>query len=198
MDNAEEKLQHFKSAILTDARDEVAAINREIESESEAVMSAADDEALAESFRYIKTGISQIEAECGRRLSHAVMANKREIFLRREAMADEVMAAVTERLTAFTATPAYVEYLESVLITLLGSFDGDVTVCLRPEDRHLGDTLRRTPTRHNIIFFDGTFTLGGLEVYCTEKNRHADATFDTRVQELREHFSEMFGLKVEE
>ncbi|MDR0326082.1 MAG: hypothetical protein LBI19_08335 [Oscillospiraceae bacterium] len=198
MGSAEEKLQHFKDVILTDAWREVDAINQEIESESKEVMSAADDEALTEAFRYIKAEIAHIEADCGRRLSHAVMANKREIFLRREAMADEVMAAVQERLEAFTQTPGYAAYLETVLAKLLKSFDRDVTVCLRPEDRHFSETLTKLPTRHTVTFFDGTFSLGGLEVYCTQRNRHADATFDTRMLELREHFSEMFGLKVEE
>lgn len=194
----QDKLRHFTSAILTDAQQEADVIYQEIKRESEEAMSAADDEALTDAFRYIKTEISRIEADCGRRISRAVMANKREIFLRREAMADEVMEAVCERLAIFVHTPGYADYLEGVLRSLLRTFDGDVTVYLRPEDANLEDMLADVPTKHKITFADGNFSLGGLEVSCPEKKLHADATFDTRVHDLRDHFSELFGLKLGE
>ncbi|MDR0292626.1 MAG: V-type ATP synthase subunit E [Oscillospiraceae bacterium] len=198
MDNPEEKLRHFTDAILTDAREETDTLYGEIKSEEEAFMSAAVDEALAGAFRYIKTEVARIESDCGRRLSRAVMANKREIFLRREAMADEVMEAVGERLAVFTGTPGYGDYLESVLMRLLDILDGDIIVCLRPEDAHLEAMLADLSARRGVTFADGNFSLGGMEVSCPQKGLHADATFDTRVDELRGHFFELFGLKLGE
>lgn len=198
MDNVEVKLGHFISAILTDARREADALYQEIKGESDAAMSAAEDDALAAAYRHIKTEVSRIESECGRRLSRRVMENKREMFRRREAMADEVAASVREKLRDYVKTDAYAEQLKSILQSVLAVFESDTVVYLRPEDMPLAGALASAGDGVKITFAEGEFELGGLEASCPSKKLHVDETFDTSMYELRGRFSELFGLKLSE
>lgn len=198
MDNVEIKLEHFISAIMSDAQREADALYQEIKGESDAVMTAAEDEALAAAYRHIKTELSRIETDCGRRLSHSVMENKRELFRRREAMADEVTASVREKLAAYVKTDAYTEQLKNILQSVLAVFESDATVYLRPEDMALAPALAPAAGGYHVSFTEGDFELGGLEAVCASKKIHVDETFDTSMYELRKRFSELFGLKLGE
>jgi vacuolar-type H+-ATPase subunit E/Vma4 len=198
VENVEAKLDHFINAILSDAKREADALYQEIKGESDAAMNAAEDEALAAAYRHIKAEISRIESDCGRRLSHNVMENKRELFRRREAMADEVTASVKEKLSGYVKTKAYAEQLRSIISSVLATFESDATVCLRPEDMPLAETLRPAGGPYAVTFTEGSFELGGLEATGPARKLHVDETFDTSIYELRSRFSELFGLKLGE
>ncbi len=196
MEINEAKLTHFLSVILGDARREADAVYAEIQAETEAFLNDAEDAALAEAYRYIRSEVTKIQALCGRRLSKTLMENKRALFTRREEMADEVTNMVRNRLAAYAETPAYAVRLVGTLTEILCIFDADTTVYLRPEDSGMIEILQKVPTLHTVTFAEGDFSLGGMEADCPSQKRHADATFDTSLCTLREHFFELFGLKL--
>ena len=196
-ENNDEKLQRFTSAIRADAQAEADAVYYEIKMESGAFLSAAKKEAHTGMLHFIKTEEERIKADCGRRLSRAVMSNKREMYLRREEIADEVVAEVKKKLEAYVRTPDYIEYLRDVLTITLTDFKGDATVFLRSEDMGLAAQLGKIPYENKLTFEEGTFSIGGLEVSCRQRNLHADATFDHKITDLRGRFAELFGLNLE-
>jgi len=196
-ENNDEKLQRFTSAITADAQAEADAIYNEIKMESNAFLSAAKKEAHAGMLHFTKTEEERIKADCGRRLSRAVMSNKREMYLRREEIADEVVAEVKKKLEAYVKTPDYVKYLRDVLTFTLTAFKGDATVFLRSEDMGLAAQLGEISYENKLTFEEGTFSVGGLEVSCRQRNLHADATFDYKITDLRGRFAELFGLNLE-
>jgi len=197
-ENNNEKLQRFTSAIMAEAQAEADAIYDEIKRESNEFLSAVKKEARAEMSHFTSTEEERIKADCGRRLSRAVMSNKREMYLRREEIADEVVFEVKKKLEEYVKTPGYVEYLREVLTFTLTAFKGDATVLLRPEDMGLAAQLGKIPYENKLTFKEGTFSLGGMEVSCRQRNLHADATFDYKIINLRERFAELFGLSLED
>jgi len=197
-DNTEEKLKNLTSAIMADAEDESNAIYEEIEKQSERVMNAGDDEALNEAFRFIKGQIAEIRNDCGRKVSHAMMQYKRELYLRREEMEDEIESAVRERLRAYVKTPAYRAWMVNTAKRLMREFDADMVLYLRPGDEDVKEEIAHLETPHKIGFAPGGFELGGMEAVCPDRKRHIDAAFDSTLHQMRGDFSKLFGLKLSE
>lgn len=198
LDNVQEKLEKFTSVIVADAKTECDAIYEEVRKQSQVTLDAAEDEALSEAFRYIKTEIAKINTDNGRQLSRVMMEQKRELYLRRETMADETEAAVQEKLSEYVKTPAYSEQVTAMAKRLLEEFDADTIFYLRLEDEPLKEKIAAIKTKHTIQFAQGHFHLGGLEAACPARKRHIDAAFDSTLQQLRSQFFELFGLKLSE
>ncbi len=107
LDTSLEKLNQFTSMILSEAKTESGTVYEEIERKSQEALDAAEDKALAEAFRFIKSEIAKINVENGRLLSKAVMDNKRALYLRREAMSEEVLDQAHLKLREYVNTEAY-------------------------------------------------------------------------------------------
>ena len=198
MDMSMEKLEGFTSVIMADAMAESTRIYDDIKRESQSILSAAEDEALAETFRYIKNEIAKIHSDCGRKLSRKLMENKRELYTRRERMADEVMDAVRTKLEEYVKTPVYRKQMKAILKRTLDVFSADTTVWLREEDMDMVPELVALAGKHTVTFQTGRFELGGFEAACPARKKQADETFDTTMHELRSHFSELFGIELSE
>jgi len=197
IESHDKKLQYFVSTILADAKAEADTIYNEIKKEKDNFLAATNDDARNESSRITKMDEERIKADCGRRLSHVIMSNKTEMYLRREAIADEVMSDVKKKLEAFVKSTDYTSYLKDVLIKILKTFNQDAAIYLRPEDMHLIHELNNVPFQYNVTFGEGAFSLGGLTAACAVKNIRVDATFDTKINDLRSHFTKLFGINLE-
>ncbi|MGI5936907.1 MAG: hypothetical protein ACOX7I_08920 [Oscillospiraceae bacterium] len=64
-----------------------------------------------------------------------------------------------------------------------------VLVCIQVMRLHFYEMFGR--------FYTGAFSLGGLRVTCKAQGRRVDASFDTALEELIGHFSELTGIKVD-
>ncbi len=195
-ENPYEKLENFTSVITADAVAESKQIYDEIRQESEQVLTAAEDEALGEMFRYIKTEVSTIRTEAGRRVSRVMMDNKRKLYTRRDAMTGQVIAEVTQTLRDFVATPGYADRLERLLTETLNEFKADTVVYLRKEDMGLADRLTKLAGVVKLEFRQGSFRLGGLKAVCPSKKLQIDECYDTTLDELHGRFAELFGLEL--
>lgn len=193
-----EKLEQFSQVILSDAADECAEIYKEIKRESEIAKTAAEDDALADTFRYIKAEISKITIDCGKRLSRTMMDNKRALYSRREEMSDEIRDLVVAKIKDYVQTESYALQLESLTRRIVGEFGADTVIYLRQDDMDKKERLENLGLGHKLTFKQGGFKLGGLEADCPDRKLHVDETFDTTLLELRGHFSELLGLKLSE
>jgi vacuolar-type H+-ATPase subunit E/Vma4 len=189
----EHKLDRFTSVIRADALNESKKIYEDIRLESESMLTSAEDEALAESFRYIKNEVSRIRGESGRRISKKIMESKRALAKRRAEMGESVLGAVRERLAAFVKTDAYADLLRSLTLRAAQTFAAETVVYLRDEDMPLAGKLAPKNPPCGISFAKGDFILGGIIAACPQKRLQIDESFDTTLGELSERFSELFG-----
>ena len=114
MSELNKKLDHFTSALLAEATAETDRLLSEIKAQHDNSYSAAEDKILAEAYHYIRTEVSRIRSEEGRKVSRHMLDNKKTLYLRREEIAREVFEAVRDRIVAYSATPAYRKRLAEV------------------------------------------------------------------------------------
>ncbi|MDR0248194.1 MAG: hypothetical protein LBI44_00805 [Oscillospiraceae bacterium] len=195
-ENTYVKLENFTKAITGDAIDESRKIYEEIRLVSERALAAAEDEALGESFRFVKNEVAKIRTEAGRLVSRKLMENKRRLSLRRGEICAECVLRVRERIAAYVATDEYAERLRELAAKALQVFSCDAVFYLRKEDMRLADKILPPGCPHKAEFREGDFELGGLRAYCGDKAMQIDESFDTTLEELGEHFAELIGLEI--
>ena len=198
MPEQNEKLQRFTEAVMRDAARESNALRRRLYETRTAALEEAHMEAREAARAYYDREAGRIRAEAGREVSRHLMDVKRQVYLRRKEISEEVTANVRARVAAFTASPDYPAHLEKLLRAALSQLPGASTVSLylREEDMPYGPRLISAAAPVAVECVPGSFALGGLILNCPELGLRADCSFDTRLEELSGHFAEHFGLSL--
>ena len=198
MPELSKKLDRFTAAILAEATAENERVMAQLRAKRKQACDEAEDQSLLEAYHYIQGEVARIKSEAGRRVSRHMLENKRTLYLRREAIAQEVFTLVEQRIQSFTQTSAYLDRLRELLtqaLALLPEAD-DVRVLLRPADMGYADALRGAAGGRPLTFAPGSFSLGGLIAESAQLGRQADASFDSAMAERSGHFAELFGLSL--
>lgn len=198
MPEQSQKLRHFTDNVLVAAAEESQELNRRLESKRKRAIQAATLEARESAQAYYEKEAAQIRAEASREASRHLMEGKRQVYLRRQEIAEEIFAQVQERLDQFVASEAYPEHLKTLLAQAMERLDGveEITLRLRKEDLPLGPMLAESVAPVKVHCEEGRFRIGGLAVRCPQLSIRIDGSFDTRLEELNGHFAEIFGLSL--
>ncbi len=192
--HADEKLSFFTSAISAEAAALASKVMEEVQAESQQQMTAAEDEYLNETYRYIKNEVSRLRTEMRRSVSHKMLENKRELHALQQRMFEQSKADVDAKLAQYTATPDYVSALIETLKKIHKAFGNDpihVYLCARDMDKTA--QLQAALPGAELSFFEGSFKLGGLLCQCPAKGWQVDDTFDTRYLALNQRFYALLG-----
>lgn len=198
MPEQNEKLQRFAESVMRDAARESNALRRRLYEARTAALEEAHLEAREAARSYYDREAGRIRAEAGREISRHLMDVKRQVYLRRKEISEEVTANVRARVATFTASPDYSAHLEGLLHAALAQLPGvsAVTLYLREEDLPCASRLAATAAPVAVECVPGSFALGGLILHCPELGLRVDCSFDTRLEELSGHFAEQFGLSL--
>lgn len=198
MPEQSQKLRHFTDNVLVAAAEESQELNRRLEDERRRALRAATQEARESAQAYFEKEAAQIRAEASRETSRHLMEGKRQVYLRRQEIAEEVFAQVRERLDRFAASEAYPEHLKTLLAQAMERLDGvdEITLRLRREDLPLGPMLAESVAPVKVHCEEGRFRIGGLAVRCAQLSIRIDCSFDAQLEELNGHFAEIFGLSL--
>lgn len=198
MPDINEKLDKFKQIVLEDAAQERDVLLQQIADVRQKRLQKAEAEIKQETDANVQTRASAISGEIGREISRRILADKRIITTRREEIAQEVFAAVREKILDFTKTDEYLPHLKRLCVEAfdaLGSpYDG--VIILRPADMGYAKELATVLPGRHIRFQEGTFALGGVIVDCHSRLLRADQSYDTALNDLDGHFAELFGLSL--
>ncbi|MDR3207931.1 MAG: hypothetical protein LBT60_06320 [Oscillospiraceae bacterium] len=189
MSEIDAKLKRFTEAITSDAEADSKSILEEVRRQRESSLQSAEDEALGDAYRYIKTEIARLRVENGRTVSRKMMDNKRALYARRAELSESVLRDVMERLAAYVLTPAYADRLCDMARAASAAFgDAETVVSLRREDMALVPRLRQAVGSPRVTFVEGGFRLGGLTAECLEKQQQLNQTFDANLAEWKTRF----------
>ena len=193
-----EKLLHFTDAVMKNAVRESDELRKQLEETRTQALERVRDEAKEAARAYYDKEAARIRAEAGREISKHLMESKREIYLRRKEIGQEVVDKVRERIAQYTASPEYPEHLKELLLSALKQLPGAtrVSLRLRQEDLPLGPELAKAAAPVKVEYEEGSFSLGGLAIRCPELGLRVDCSFDNRLEELSSHFAESFGLSL--
>lgn len=198
MSNQNEKLNRFTEIVLSEAARESNALRRQVYESRTAALEVAHTEAREASRAYYDKEAGRIRTEAGREVSRHLMDVKRQVYLRRKEIGEEVFAKVRQRISAFTASAEYPVYLEKLLRSAMEQLPGadSVSLLLRAEDLSCGAALSAAIAPVKVECAQGSFALGGLVIRCPELGLRMDCSFDARLEELSGQFVEQFGLSL--
>ncbi len=198
--DTDKKLEAFTDTIIAEATREADKITLELRNKQNELIQKAEASIAAEAERYEKSSIAEVKAAEERRISAKLNSNKHTLLEYREAWANEMHKQVISRINAFTASDEYLPHLKELLkkaIDTLG-YGLSAEVFLRPEDMKYADELLASTAGVSLAFTEGDFALGGLRVICHSKGQRIDMSFDTALNDMVGHFSELAGLKMGE
>ena len=193
-----QKLIHFTDNVLKAASKESEELERQLADQRKAALDEARKAAWENAKAYYNKEAAKLKAEAGREVSRHLMEGKRQVYLRRSQVAQEVLAQVRRRVDEFVASPAYPEHLKTLLARAMERLDGveEIYLRLRQEDLELGPMLAASVAPVKVKYEEGRIQVGGLAIRCPELGIRVDCSFDTELEELGGHFAETFGLSL--
>lgn len=193
-----EKLLHFTEEVVRNAAQQSEQMKKELDEARTAALAEAKIEAKDAARAYYDKEAARIRAESGREVSRHLMESKRQIYLRRKEITQEVFHKVCERIAVFTAGETYYAHVEAMLRRAMELLSGakSVTVQLRAEDMAFAPKLSAALAPVQVECQEGAFSLGGFIVQSSQPGLRVDCSFDNRLEELAGHFAESFGLSL--
>lgn len=193
-----QKLIHFTDNVLKAASKESEELERQLADQRKAALDEARKAAWENAKAYYNKEAAKLKAEAGREVSRHLMEGKRQVYLRRSQVAQEVLAQVRRRVDEFVVSPAYPEHLKTLLARAMERLDGveEIYLRLRQEDLELGPMLAESVAPVKVKYEEGRIQVGGLAIRCPELGIRVDCSFDTELEELGGHFAETFGLSL--
>ncbi len=197
MANSEEKISKFVQAITTYAEEQRDKIHREIEDFKSQRLLKAEQEVLADAYRLIQKENSSIRSEGIREISRRDLAERKKLLEHRRGIMDEVFARAEEKVTAFTSTPAYLEWMQERLKEAAAVLPPEGTVyTVSARDEKLIDALSPLCPPGSRMETANDIRLGGLRGENADAGLIADDTLDSRLLLQRDEFVRTSGLTV--
>lgn len=193
------KLAAFMAAMVSAAEAEAAEMRETAADEEAAALAECRAGTETDSEKRIAAAEADAKNQEDKRITAAAFAAKRELLRFREDCADEVFAAVRERIKSAAAGKDYGKMLCALFKKALDAMPGAerVTVLLRPEDMGHSDALKRAFPDVELSFAEGEQVLGGLVADCPELSRRVDLSFDSALEDLEGRFAETTGFSME-
>lgn len=198
MDASNEKVTLFLSAMSENLDMQRKAITDEIEAARKAEREKAELEAARRSDAYIKAETAHILAQAKRAQSRFDKELRSELATARTDIVNRVFDAVEKKLTAFTQTPYYADFLKKSVAGMKGMLgDQAMVVYIRPADLPYKELLLAAAGASIEVLADETIVIGGCKARGESGNLALDDTLDARLSEQRQHFYESSGLSVQ-
>ena len=193
-----EKLLHFTEEVVRNAAQQSEQMKKELEEQRAAALAEAKIEAKDAARSYYDKEAARIRGESGREMPRHRMDSKRLIYLRRKEITQEVFEQVCDRIRTFTGTADYYDHMVQMLRRAMEQLPGAqaVTVQLRGEDMSFAPKLSAALAPVKVECQEGSFSLGGFILQCSQLGLRVDCSFDNRLDELAGHFAESFGLSL--
>lgn len=183
----EEKLEHFETFCITDAR---TRSNKMLDEYSDALgKTFAEHQADAHrrADMQLKEETEKIKRDVNKKLSMDQIELKRTIGQKQEELKVKLFAELQEKLVKFMETPEYLSLLERRIreaVEIAGS--DPVTIYMDPADKNKVSKLS-LPQNLDLRISEYSF-LGGIRAVISTKNILIDHSFQSRLAEEKEKF----------
>ncbi|MBQ7133232.1 MAG: hypothetical protein IJO20_01905 [Ruminococcus sp.] len=194
--NQSQKTSSFLRAINKYAKEQSEAIRLEAEEFRKQEIEKATKEGLEDAHALILKEISSKKALIISDVAKREQESRRTLFVKRNEIVESVFADAKEKLTAFTKSEAYAEYLRKSAKKIAEVFENKACVIyIRKCDMNNAELIKENIKNCEIIT-DNKILLGGIKGYCEELSLLCDDTLDTKLSDERARFAETSGLKV--
>ena len=198
MANSDEKVSKFVQAITEYAEEQRKAIHQEVEEYKAKRLHQAEQEVLLDSYRLIQKEREELRNDLSREVSLREQNARKGLLGRRNEIMADVFAKVTEKITAYTATPEYVAQLRKSLTTMSGQMPADGTIYyLSEQDAVYKDELAALCPAGSTVAITADIRIGGIRGVDAVGGVMIDDTFDTKLGLQRDWFTKHSGLTVD-
>ena len=189
---ANENIQKFADAILSDAADQKQRIMDEVAQQKQKEMEQKEEEVLKEIYAFIQTEINKIKTLSSKEISTASQDAKKEILKVREEIITKVYESLKQKITAFLLTGEYKIFLERKMQKM----PIDSAYEVRKEDiETVREILKKRQINSNITE-NTTIKYGGFYAKPKTKSIIIDETIDNKIAESVEYFEIMSKLGI--
>ena len=193
------KTDNFLKAIEKYAEEQRGKLQSEVEAFREREMNAAEEEGLREAYTMIQKTMADINSRIARETSKADAASRKNIFLKRQQIEDEVFARAKEKLLAFCETEKYAALMKRSAVNISHVLKADdVVLYVRQDDMKYKAKLKLYFGVNCEIQPTDEIEIGGMIGVSRSMGLIADETLDAKLLQQREWFYENSGLTVTE
>ena len=194
--NEKTKESKFLDAINKYAEKQKAEIRQEIEDYKNTKIEQATEQGLKDAYDLIHEDDSRRKAQIVNDTAKRELELKSELYKQRSEICDKVFEEAQKKLSDFTESDAYKNYLEDSAKAVAELFgDNPCTVTIAEKDEAFRDLIQSV-LPHAEVRTDNKIMIGGLKAYCADIGVLADDTLDSGLNEQRTWFIENAGLKV--
>ncbi|MGI6263847.1 MAG: V-type ATP synthase subunit E [Acutalibacteraceae bacterium] len=194
----DKKTAKFIEAITAYAQQQSQHIHREVEAYKAERLAKAERQVMAESARLIRGERENAGNRLRQELAGREADRRAGLIRERQKRMDEVFADARRELLAYTATPAYADWLAASLREMAAALPGEGTVfylCERDKERIPAlQALCPAGCRFEVA---GDIAIGGIRGIQPAAGLLADDTLDTRLEEQRDWLMESMGLTIQ-
>lgn len=195
--NQEERAAKFFDAITKDAEERHEEMTRKTRETVESGLEKAKTKAHSQAQAKIERERMLKEQEFNRTVANERTQQRARLTDKRGAITDEVFGDAREKLTAFTESDGYADFLKKSAAGFAAVFpQGDVIVYVRPSDMRFADDIKNAFGRDCKVESSDEITIGGCRAGVVGGSTVADDTLDTRLEAQREWFLENSGMSV--
>lgn len=189
MDNLTARLEQFRQAINNQADAEAAGITRQAEEKRAALEKEKSERSSGAALGEIRTERARTAAKFRKELSRCEFDRKNNVLAYRNQLLEQLFAEIRRRISAWTSTPEYTEYLKKALEKAQQDIPGNIVINARAADIPAVKALTSLPVEE-----DNSIILGGISAYAA--NLFADYTLDSRLAEQKADFPNRSELRL--
>lgn len=184
----EEKLKHFRTMALDEARRESTEAIEEHRRALDTLYAEHTVEKERQAAIEIKTETDRLQREDNIELSKERLAIKRELSRKHEELKNKLFVEVQEKLTDYMSSPKYQKLLISQIKNILKFADGEpVTIYIDPADQAYLTSLSAA-VNHPLKLSEYSFG-GGTRAVFPGRRILIDNSFDSKFEEAKKNFS---------
>ncbi len=183
-----QKISAFQNTVQSEVQDEIRALLKQAETESEKLISTAKDSCLNNSFKKIAEETKIIKTACKRKVSKQSFDSHRAVLNKRTELISEFFKKLEADLLEFTRSGEYKTYLNKKLNGIeefMPFYDG-VVIYVKAAD--LSNTELFDTEIKNKLTADKKIKIGGLAVYYPKERIYIDQTLDKQIRTEHEGF----------
>ncbi len=194
--NQDKKTSSFLKAINKYAQQQSEEIKHEVEEFKKQEIEKATKEGISDAYKLIQKEIAVKKSQIVSDIAKREQESRRELFIRRNEIVDNIFADVKAKLLQHTSTEQYTEYIKKSLMEMSKLFDNKECVIYIKESDKDKEQLVLSVVPNSRIVTDDSIEIGGIKGYCEELSILADDSFDTKLEDERVWFAENSGLEV--
>lgn len=194
-----DRLERFSKAVYNEVNERIEQILSEAQASRKEILEKTNDASLGEAYDTIQSDMKKIVDKYAKKVSLSELDTKKGVLLHREKLATQVFDNVRSRISDFTKSDEYKDYLVNTLSQELSKTDKNhsLTVYLSKEDMKYENELSELLQKRGKVDKSFAVKLGGFILEDNDSSTLVDCTFDQGLVDAREEFNRNSALRLD-